>query len=91
MSESLTDSEHYALDYLYGVGTEDVEIECRSFAWVVTRFSHKCLSVIHKGPQTLPAKTRMVMERAKVEGRFGSCYTCEDCILKSRRELEERV
>jgi hypothetical protein len=33
----LTDKELYAVDYLYGVGTEDVEIECRSLGRVRTR------------------------------------------------------
>jgi hypothetical protein len=30
----LTDKEKYAVDYLYGNGTENVEIECRSLGWV---------------------------------------------------------
>lgn len=81
----LTGIEMDALEYLYGGGDE--QIECRSMRWVVTRCKQKCVSVLHKGPMTLPTGTRMIMERAKVEGRFGSCYTCESCIEKSKQEL----
>ena len=85
MSEPLTGAEQDALDYLYGGGDET--IECRSAEWVVTRFSQKCVSVMHKGPMTLPAGTRMILERAKVEGQFGSCYTCEACMKASAKEI----
>lgn len=88
MATALTNSEQYALDYLYSGGDE--EIECRSMAWVITRYSQKCVSILHKGPMTQPAGTRMVRETAKVEGRFGSCYTCESCIKKSSEELKEK-
>lgn len=85
MGERLTGSERDALDYLYGGGDET--IECWSAAWVVTRHKQKCLSIVHKGPMTQPTGARMVVERAKVEGRFGSCYTCEACIRKMEKEL----
>jgi hypothetical protein len=84
---ALTDLEHYAVDYLYGVGTEDVELECRSLGWVRTRYPQKCLSVMHEGKQTQPSGARMVAERAKVEGKFGTCYTCEPCVRKAAKEL----
>ena len=82
----LTDTELYAVDFLYGVGTEDVELECRSLGWVKTRYSQKCVSVLHKGKVTHPAGARMVAERAKVEGRFGTCYTCEACVKAAIEE-----
>lgn len=85
MSELLTESEKEALEYLYGGGDES--IECRSVMWVKIRVPQKCVSVLHKGKMTLAAGTRMILERAKVEGQFGSCYTCEDCIHASKREL----
>ena len=84
-SVELTGAERDALDYLYGGGDETVE--CRSMRWVVTRFPQKCVSVMHKGKMTLPARTRMVLERAKVEGKFGSCYTCEACMAASAKEI----
>jgi hypothetical protein len=85
-NDQVTPAQSEALDYLYGGGDE--EIECRSKKWVVTRYKQKCVSVLHKGPMTLPAGTRMLLERAKVEGRFGSCYTCEPCIKKAQKELK---
>lgn len=89
MPELLNDIEEDALEWLYGGGDE--EIECRSVAWVVTRYPQKCVSILHKGPMTQSAGSRMANERAKVEGRFGSCYTCEACIQKAIKELEERT
>ncbi len=86
--EALTDSELYAIDYLYGVGTEDYEMECRSLGWVKTRYPQKCVSILHKGKATQPAGSRMVAERAKVEGKFGTCYTCEACVKASAKEME---
>ena len=86
MSTQLTPAERESLDYLYG-GDRDVEIVCHSSAWVVTRYSHKCLSVLHKGKLNVMAGSRMILERAKVDGQFGSSYTCEDCIKASQREL----
>jgi hypothetical protein len=77
----LTDKELYAVDYLYGVGTEDVALECRSLGWVNIRYPQKCVSVLHKG-------TRMVAERAKVEGKFGTCYTCEPCVKAAAKDMD---
>jgi hypothetical protein len=85
MAIALTHAQKHALNYLYGGGDE--LIECSRVSWVVTRYSQKCLSVLHKGAMTLPAGTRMIRETAKVEGRFGSCYTCADCIAVAAREL----
>lgn len=85
MSKPLIESEKEALEYLYSGGDET--IECRSMVWVMTRYSHKCVSIMHKGPMTQPKGARMILERAKVDGQFGSCYTCEACIQAAAREL----
>jgi hypothetical protein len=85
MSTALTGAECDALSYLYGGGDE--EIECWSARWVITRYKQKCVSILHKGAMTQPAGTRMVSERAKVEGKFGTCYTCAECIKRSSQEL----
>lgn len=87
MASILLETEWEALNYLYSGGDE--KIECRSAFWVATRYPQKCVSVLHKGRMTQPAGSRMVLERAKVEGRFGSCYTCESCMGKSAKELKE--
>lgn len=85
MSTELSGHEIDALDYLYNGGDE--EILCRSMVWVVTRYPQKCVSILHKGRMTQPAGSRMVLERAKVDGKFGSCYTCESCLRKSAEEI----
>ena len=86
MSKTLTGAEREALEYLYGGGDE--EIECRSMAWVHIRYPQQCLSVMHRAKLAVfPVGTRMVIERAKVDGKFGSCYTCESCIHAAKKEL----
>ena len=85
MSAPLSGTERDALDWLYGGGEE--KIECWSARWVVTRYKQKCVSVLHKGAFTQPVGVKMIAERAKVEGRFGTCYTCEKCIKNAIEEL----
>jgi hypothetical protein len=89
MSEKLTKVEKEALGYLYGGGDE--EIVCHSAVWVITRYSHECLSIYHRPDDVpmFPAGTRMVLERARVDGQFGSCYTCGACIQAARRAVLE--
>lgn len=85
---ALTNKELYAIDYLYGVGTEDYEMECRSLGWVHIRYPQNCVSILHKGKTAELAGTRMVSERAKVEGKFCTCYTCETCVKAAAKETE---
>ena len=85
MSERLTTTENEALRYLYGGGDE--EVVCWSAMWVNIQYKQRCLSLLHKGSRTLPEGTRMISERAKVEGRFGTCYTCEFCLRKASQDL----
>jgi hypothetical protein len=86
MSQPLTQQEGYALGYLYG-GDRDVRIECHSAQWVVTRHTQRCFSVLHKGNDLIPAGTRTIVERAKVDGYFRSCYTCKNCIRLAAKEM----
>ena len=65
----------------------DEKIECRSARWVVIRFPQQCVSVYHQKPANFASGTRMILERAKVEGRFGSCYTCKECVERAQKEL----
>lgn len=87
MGQSLTSAEQDALEYLYGGGDETVEFH--SAVWVKTRYRHTCLSLVHDGLPQQPIGSRMVLERAKVEGRVGNCYTCAACIEDVVRELRE--
>ena len=86
MATQLSEREREALEYLYSGGDET--IECWSASWVKIRHSQKCVSILHKGKMTQPPGTPMIVECAKVEGRFGSCYTCVDCIRKAAKEIE---
>lgn len=86
MSAALTGAEREAFLYLYGGGEE--EIECQSMVWICIRYPQQCLSIMHRSKlTTFPAGTRMVLERAKVDGKFGSCYTCEACIKAVAQDL----
>jgi hypothetical protein len=85
MITPLTTVEQDALDYLYGGG--DQKIECRSARWVVTLKPHDCLSVLHKGALSVSSPAPMVLQKAKVDGQFGSCYTCQECINAAVEEL----
>jgi len=54
----------------------------------VTRYPHECYSVYHEGTSgRIPAGTRVIVERARVEGRFGTCYTCNDCLKRATKEI----
>lgn len=89
MSAQLTPTQQDALDYLYGSGDETVE--CFSVVWVQTRYKHVCCSVYHgQKPKTIPPESQAVMETAKVDGRFGTAYTCLDCMVAAEAELGER-
>lgn len=82
----MTKRQKEAIQWLYGGGDE--EIVCWSVQWVVTRYPHECYSVYHEGKAgKIPAGTRVVVERAKVEGRFGTCYTCNDCLKRAQMEI----
>jgi len=86
MSDKLTRIETDAIQFLYGGGDET--IECWSARWVVTRYKHECFSVYHKyGCGQIPKGTRTIVEKAKVEGRFGTCYTCNDCLAKATKAI----
>jgi hypothetical protein len=91
MRKTLTENQEEAIQWLYGGGDE--EIVCWSAQWVVTRYPHECYSVYHEGrdgkPSSgkIPAGSRVIVERAKVEGRFGTCYTCNDCLKRAIKEI----
>lgn len=76
-------------NWLYGGDKEAPDIRCHSTTAVVIRYPQTCCSVYHgRRPQRYPAGTMMIVERAVIDGRFCSCYTCRDCIEKSLVELE---
>lgn len=85
MSVPLTRSEDEAMSYLYGGGDE--EVECRSVSWVTIKYPQECFSIMHDGPSKSPSGVKMIAERAKVEGKFGTSYTCMGCIKAALAEL----
>jgi len=65
----------YERNYLSPID-RDVEVLNKVAKLVTTRKAHFCW-VCRK---TFPKNTAMVCERAFVDGKPGSCYTCIDCI-----------
>lgn len=93
MKAALEQRFRHVKDYLYGGGKGDEIVECYHYKAVTTRQSHACFSPYHKdadgkfSSQQYPAGTLMIVESAKFDGDFRSCYTCEPCISKAEEEL----
>jgi hypothetical protein len=69
-------------------GAGDATVECRSVKLVITRKPHLCAGCNHFKGKEHPAGTRMVMDRAKVDGDFGTAYTCLPCIEAWAKECD---
>ena len=74
-------SEEDYLDYDVGAGDRDVDIRYQSTKLVKTRKPHLCVLC----DTEIPSKTKMLRDKAIVEGEWGSCYMCIPCLDK---ELE---
>jgi hypothetical protein len=78
---------------LYGGGDET--IECRKVYLVKIRYPQLCMAYNHAPAYSslklreMPAGTQMIRETAKVDGQFGTCYTCLPCIVQTEKELRE--
>lgn len=77
--------------WLYG-GDRDTDVSHEQYKAVRIRFSQVCCGAYHehKANRELPAGTVMIRETALVDGRWGSCYTCERCIALAEVELMDR-
>jgi hypothetical protein len=64
-------------DGMYG---GDEGVEQLSVKVVKTRIPHKCPGTFI-GLHDVPARSRMVMEKAIVDGEWRTCHTCEDCVV----------
>lgn len=53
---------------------------------VTTRVPHKCPGYFLEALHDVPAKSRMVMESAIVDGKWSRCYTCEFCVTEWARK-----
>lgn len=59
----------------------DVHIECYKVSLVTTRKPHRCAAGSLIGnDHDIPAGARARQERAKVDGKFGTCYQCLPCL-----------
>lgn len=67
----------------------DVKIRARTVKIVTTKTTHKCVG--NDGARTeheIPPRTRARVERAVVDGSWGSYYICADCMVKWLTERE---
>lgn len=60
----------------------DTDIRCYTTAVVRTRTPHQCPGNFKEALHSIPVGSRAVVERALVEGKWSTCYTCEECILQ---------
>ena len=62
-------------------GDRDIDIECRMVRLVVTKAIHECTGIPGLSDRhDIPVGSTVRRESAKVEGRFGTCYTCLPCM-----------
>lgn len=79
MTDLLTDFEG-----MYSDGDADVRQYSRRV--VRTRSVHSCPGFFLEALHNIPAGTLAVVERAIVDGKWCSCWTCADCINRWKRE-----
>lgn len=63
----------------------DADVRCYSRRVVVTKKPHRCPGNFLEALHDIPIGTAAVVERALVDGKWATCYTCSDCIEKWRR------
>ncbi len=77
-----TDKEYLLFDPFTG-SDRDVHIECQTWKVVTTKKDHHCAVADLLGtPHQIPDGTKALRESAKVDGQFGSCWSCLECCDK---------
>ncbi len=79
--EVRTDAHRLSIDP-FG-GDRDVHIECHSVKVVTTRKEHWCAIsglYCYEESHNIPMGSWAIRESAKVDGKFGSCYWCKECV-----------
>lgn len=66
----------------------EAEIECQRICIVVTRHSQWCAACNDFKGGYHPAGARMMRDSAKVDGQFGTAYTCLPCIEAWAKECD---
>lgn len=81
-------TEHSDAEYLrfnpFDEGKGDCRIECRKVAIVTIRKSQPCMASPLVPPKykhhNISPNSRALKESAKVDGQFGTCYSCLPCL-----------
>lgn len=68
---------------------DDGEVRANSVKVIVTRRSHSCVSLTESNPHIIRAGSRVVCEKAVVDGDWFTWYTCVPCILEWAKEIGE--
>jgi hypothetical protein len=63
-------------------GDRDVDIRARTVKIVTTRHTQQCHSADADHVHEIPPGTRARCECAIVDGRWASCYTCTECMIR---------
>jgi hypothetical protein len=75
------------LDNFEGMYSDgDADIRCYSAKVVKTRKQHMCPGYFLEALHPIPVGTLTVRERALVDGKWGTAYTCVDCIKRWNAE-----
>jgi hypothetical protein len=86
MSVALVEREVGVMDLLEGFqgmySDGDADVRCYSQKVVKTRKAQKCPGMFLEALHDIPAGTTAVVERALLDGKWCSCYTCAACIEK---------
>ena len=66
-------------------GDRDTDTRCLTVRVVRTRKEHSCIGLQHSDWHKVSAGSRMVMEKAIIDGKWRSAYTCEKHIFEFMR------
>jgi hypothetical protein len=71
------------LDNFEGMYSDgDTDVRCYSRRIVRIRKAQKCPGNFLEALHDIPAGTEAVVERAIIDGKWATCYTCADCVTK---------
>jgi hypothetical protein len=72
------DDFYLAIDWF---GPDESTKECMKVRVIVTRKEHRCaFADIDGASHQIPKGTKALKESGKVDGHFGSCYSCLKCL-----------
>ena len=84
----MTDSDYIRWgESLYSSGGKgDTDTRCYSNAIVKTKTEHRCMA--SREAHLIPPRSRAFREKALVDGRWGTSYTCLPCIEAWKNECD---